>query len=121
MSEVSSLAFCTWKGGGCKLPADRLDDRQRNGWAPRGDRSRYLFKDLDSAVGAEVLLDAFGVAPDAELVAIRAKLAFSVRCFVAGSDHRPGGLFRRISTGRGQWCDTAPNLLRDEERAEGRR
>ena len=51
-------------GGACKLPADRLNDRQQNGWAPRGNGSRYF----DGAVGAEILLDAFGVC---ELVAIR--------------------------------------------------
>jgi hypothetical protein len=70
-----------------QLPADRLDDRQRNEWPPRGDGSRYLFKDLDRPVSAEVLLYAFGAAPDAELVAIRAKLTFRISGFVAGLDH----------------------------------
>ena len=67
-----------------------LTNRERNGRAPRGDGARYLFENLDRAVGTDVCLQPLRVMPDAEFVGVRLELALGLRLsWLGGHDAFP--------------------------------
>lgn len=62
----------------------RLNDGQRDRRLARGNGARYVFENLQRAVGPEVCLEGFRVASDAEFVAIRPKLTLNRARWPAG-------------------------------------